>query len=104
MPQIFWPGDGSQFEAEDCSATLGGMREELVLAGGACVAETSDITAFRSVLTSFDDRYHALSRACGETPGYRDLLTFRYALAMHVERYVAEVRPLSERAEASISH
>jgi hypothetical protein len=104
VPQIFWPGAGAQFEEQDCSAALAGLRSEIIDAAGACVAETTDLAAFRSALTGFDGRYHALSTACGDAPGYGELLAFRYALATQIERYATEVRPLSERARASIHH
>jgi hypothetical protein len=103
VPQIFWPAAGAQIAESDCPTALAGLRTELVRAAGACVGETEDIGSFRAVLASFDHRIQSLSDACGHAPGYDDLLSFRYALGAEIERHSTEVRPLSERARASIS-
>ena len=103
VPQIFWPGAAAQFEEHDCATALGGLRNELVSAAGACVGETTDVAAFQAAARGFDDRYHALSDACGDAPGYQELLALRYALATQIERYATEVRPLAERARTSIT-
>jgi hypothetical protein len=104
VPQIFWPGADAQLDEHDCPGALTELRSDLVGAAASCVGETTDVAAFRASLARFDDRYHALSSACGTASGYGELLAFRYALEMEIERHATEVRPLSERARTAITH
>ncbi len=103
VPQIFWPGAGTQIAADDCAGTLGELRGALLDAAGACVAETQPIAAFRGSLASWDERYQSLRGACGAVPGYADLAALRYALAAEVERHAADVHPLAERARTALA-
>lgn len=104
IPQVFWPAEARGAEAsspeDGCGPALHALYDEaLDIAARHARPGAGDLPA---ELAAWDARYHGLSAACGEHPGYGPLARLRHGVEDHLDRYSTTQTPLAIETLAAI--